>query len=67
MAAGDAQGHRKDDARPRKEGERTRKENIMFIVLVEISYLQYRAGVPCPRRPGFVDLDLGCSAILLGQ
>ena len=24
-------------------------------------------GVPCPRRLGFVDLDLGCSTTLLGQ
>ena len=24
-------------------------------------------GVPCPRRLGFVDLDLGCSPGLLGQ
>ena len=24
-------------------------------------------GDPCPRRLGFVDLDLGCSTVLLGQ
>ena len=26
-----------------------------------------RMSVPCPRRLGFVDLDLGCSTTLLGQ
>ena len=27
----------------------------------------YIQGVPCPRRLGFVDLDLGCSTTLPGQ
>ena len=47
--------------------ESANRDTALFVVNAETNKYAVVQGVTCPRGLGFVDLDLGCSTILLGQ